>query len=45
MLNQLFLLLFSVAFHEKHNAFHMKSAAFREKHKAFHCELLGYHQV
>ena len=38
VLNQLFLLVFSVAFHEKHNAF-------REKRNTFHCELFGYHQV
>ena len=45
VLNQLFLLLFSVAFHKKRNTFHIKSTAFREKRNAFHCELLGYHQV
>ena len=54
MLNQLFLLVFSVAFHfsgafhKKCNAFHEKCNAFHEKCSAFHikfCELLGDHQV
>ena len=47
MLNQLFLLLFSVAFHFL-GAFHEKCNAFHEKCSTFHikfCELLGDHQV